>query len=488
MNKKHIITTMIVGFLFVSNSVNAELQEGKYSKITIYQIIQRVLERYPSLKIAGIEVSQAAQQRRQVESSLGWVLDSSIGLAHDLTGIGTPSDRLDITSSINRQLMSGATVSLSGGYRYEDSSLSFSPALPNPAHTSRLDLSYRFPLFQGNGNPLYAEGLISADASHELAKANLLLIRISLAEKVRDLFYTSLLTLKRIESAKQSVKRTKSLALYISKNMKLGLSEIKDKLQIDAQLHSKLAELNALQVQWKQLKTSLNRLMLKKWNSDIKLRLFDRLNYEVLELKELISITGNYHPLIKVANTMFDIAQSKINTTKDVKKDNLDLIMSIGTRTSNGDSVTGTVSEQDWAGTVSLQYKHLFDNKAVNSKYQQALLEKNIALLEISKANDDISYTVSSLSAEIHSATTAVKSAGLRLKKESLKLKEAEMRFRNGRVNTAQLIQFQNEHSIAELAYQIQKVDLNKRVISLQIYSGQFWDNAQINDNYGTKK
>ena len=486
MNKKHFITTMMVGFLFVSNSVNAELQEGKHLKITIYQVIQRVIDRYPSLKIAVIEVSQAAQQRRQVESSLGWILDSSIGITHDLTGLGTPSDRLDITSSINRQLKSGATVSLSGGYRYEDSSLSFSPALPNPAHTSRLDLSYRFPLFQGNGNPLYAEGLISADASHNLAKANLLLIQISLAEKVRDLFYTSALTLKRIESAKQSVKRTKILALYINKNMKLGLSENKDQLQIDAQLHSKLAELNALQVQWKQLKTSLNRLMLEKWNSDIKLRLVNNFNDGVLELNELISITKNYHPLRQIAKTKLNIAQSEINTTKDVKKDNLDLIMSVGTRTSNGDSAIGTVSEQDWAGTVSIQYKHLFDNKAVNSKYQQALLAKNIALLEISKTDNDISYTVSGLSAEINSAKIAVGSADLRLKKESLKLKEAEMRFRNGRVNTAQLIQFQNEYSIAELAYQIQKVELNKRVISLQIYSGQFWDKLEI--NHGAKK
>lgn len=124
---------------------------------------------------------------------------------------------MDINGSLGRQLKSGATLSLSGGYRYEDSSLSFSPVLPNPAHTTQLDLSYRLPLSQGEGNPLYVEGLISADAGHELAKANQLLTRISLAEKVKDLFYSSLLTQAKIVNAKQAVTRTRKLEAYILK-------------------------------------------------------------------------------------------------------------------------------------------------------------------------------------------------------------------------------------------------------------------------------
>lgn len=473
MNFKYLFISVL---LVLTDIANADIPEQKNSSMTFYQVMQRVLERYPSLKIAEMEVEQAIEQKREIESALGWILNSTVGITHDLTGIGTPSDRLDLSSSINRQLKSGATLSLSGGYRYEDSSLSFSPVLPNPAHTTRLDLSYRVPLSQGNGNPVYAEGIVIAEASYELAKANLSLLRISLTEQVKEIFYSFLLLHKRIENAKGTVKHTKKLSLFIKKNINLGLSERKDRLQIKAQLDSKLAELSAIQLQWSQLKNSLNRLMLEKWASNIQPIFLSNISIKPSKVDALIITTKAYHPIIKIAHAKLDIAQSQINSAKDIKKDNVDLVMSVGTRTSNGENTTSTVSEQDWAGAVSIQYKHLFDDSGVTSKYKKALIEKNIAIQDIQKTNNDIYYTVSGMTSEIALAKLAVKKSYQRLKSESLKLKEAEVRFRTGRVDTAQLIQFQNELSFAELNYQTQKVDLNKRIIELQIYSGQFWD------------
>lgn len=483
MNFKYLFISVL---LVLTSIANADISEQKITNITFYQVMQRVLERYPSLKIAEMEVEQAIEQKREIESGLGWILNSTVGVTHDLTGIGTPSDRLDLSSSINRQLKSGATLSLSGGYRYEDSSLSFSPVLPNPAHTTRLDLSYRVPLSQGNGNPVYIEGLATAEAAHELAKANLSLLRISLTEQVKEIFYSFLLLDKRIENAKASVNHTKKLTLFIKKNINLGLSERKDRLQIKAQLDSKLAELSAIQLQWTQLRNSLNRLMLEKWASNIQPILLSNISVKPSKVDTLILITKAYHPIIKIARAKLDVAQSQINSAKDIKKDNVDLVMSVGTRTSNGENTTSTVSEQNWAGAVSIQYKHLFDDSGVTSKYKKALIEKSIAVQDVQKANDDIYYTVFGLTSEIALAKSAVNKSYQRFKSESLKLKEAEERFRTGRVDTAQLIQFQNELSFAELNYQNQKVDLNKRIIELQIYSGQFWE--ELNKYKGIRK
>lgn len=476
MNIKYLKFTVLIFILFSSVSSFAENSQHKTEILTIYQVMQRVLDHHPSLKIAELDIAQAAQQRRQIESSLGWILNSSLGVTHDLSPIGRPSDRLDINGSINRQLESGATLTLNGGYRYEDSSLTFSPLLPNPAYTTRLDLSYRLPLAQGNGNPLYTEGLISADANHELAKENFSLMRISLADKVKDLFYNSVLVRKKIINAQQSVLRTKKLLKYIKKNLKLGLSENKDQLQINAQLYSKTAELSALQIQWQQLSYSLSRLILQRKPNYIQPVLLNDLDVNYYNLNELLALTKDSHPAIEVSRIQLSIAQSKINSAKDEKKDNLDLVMSVGTRTLSGNNISGTVNDNNWAGAVSIEYKHLFDNDGTSSKYQQALLEKNIALENLKKTNDDIFYSVSGLVAEITSAKKSVKETKRRLNGELLKLQEAEVRFRNGRVDTAKLIQFQNEYSFAELSYQIQKVELNKRIIALQIYSGKFWN------------
>jgi outer membrane protein TolC len=480
--RKIIICLSLLSSLLIVNSANASTQSG----LTIYQVMQRVLDRYPSLKISEMEVAQAAEQRQQVESSLGWILNSSAGVTHDLTGLGTPSDRLDLNAALSRQLKSGASLSLSGGYRYEDSSLVFSPSFPNPAHTTRLDLSYRMPLAQGQDNPLYAEGIISSEAGYEIARANQLLTRITLAEQVKDLFHASLVTRAQLENARQAVERTRKLSDYINKNFKLGLAEEKDQLQVKAQLHSKLADLSAIELQWKQQQTSLNRLMLEDWNKEIKPALIRTDNTAKYNIRGLIKATTQYHPVVKISQAQLQVAESQIDTARDSQQDNLDLVLSVGTRTSDGDSTTGTVSEKDWAGSVSIEYKHLFDEKGVSSKYKQALLQKNIALENIVKANDDIRYTVSGLVSEIMAAQVAVDSARQKLNSESLKLKEAEKRFRNGRADTAQLIQFQNEYSFAELSYQNQKVDLNNRIIALQIFTGKFWD--EIANYHGVKK
>lgn len=482
MNKMRLTIFIFLSIVFISTPILAE----KNTELTIYQVMQRVLDRYPSLKIADIEVAQAAEQRQQIESSLGWILNSSAGVTHDLTGLGTPSDRLDLSGSINRQLKSGATLSLSGGYRYEDSELTFSPAFPNPAHTTKLDLSYRLPLSQGEGNPLYTEGLISADSGHAISKANQLLTRITLAEKVKDLFYSSLSTRARLINAEQAVQLARKLNDYINKNVKLGLSEDKDQLQVRAQLDSKLADLSVIQLQWKQQQNSMNRLMLEEWSQEVKPILISSENYKQYDINSLIKKTEAYHPAVKVSQAQLEIAESQINSARDTKKDNLDLVLSVGTRTSDGKSTTSTVSEQDWAGAVSIQYKHLFDDKGVSSKYKQALLGKNIALENIVKTNDDIRYTVAGLVTEIEAAKLAVKTANQKLKSESLKLKEAEHRFRNGRADTAQLIQFQNEYSFAQLAYQNQEIDLNNRIVALQIFTGLFWDELAL--HHGVKK
>lgn len=317
MNKNNLIISFYLLSILISNNVFAIIESE--NKLNIYQVMQRVLDRYPTLKIAEIEVEQAAQQRRKIESSLGWILNSAVAVTHDLTGLGTPSDRLDISSSIARQLKSGATLSLSGGYRYEDSSLSFSPALPNPAHTTRLDLSYRLPLLQGEGNPEYISGLVSADAGFDLAKANNLLMRIALTEKVKELFYASVLTLAKIENAEQSVQQARKLSLFIKKNVKLGLSEKKDSLQAKAQLHSKLAELSAIRLQWRGLQNSLNRLMLEKWLKGFEPALLSNKSQN-FKVSELIEKTKSYHPAIKLSQAKLAIAESKINSSRDEKK------------------------------------------------------------------------------------------------------------------------------------------------------------------------
>ena len=449
--------------------------------LTIYQVMQRVIDRYPTLKIANMEVTQSEEQRKIIESSLGWILDSTAGVTHDLTGIGTPSDRLDVSSSINRKLKTGGTLSLIGSYRYEDSSLALSPILPNPAHTTRLDLQYRLPLLQGYDNPEYNQGIIASNEGYNIAKANLLLTKISLSEKVKDLFFATVLTQEKLNNAKQSVVHAKKNKQFIRNNLRLGVADKKDKLQVQAQLDSSYAQLSALKLLLKQQQSSLNRLMENGLGATVNPILSTNKIHDY-DVRKLISMTTSYHPTVSIAQSQIEISDSKITQSLDSKRDNLDIVMSAGSRTSDGTNATSRISEQDWAGSISLQYKHLFDNKGVVSQYNQAKIDRNIAEQNLQKIKNDIRYLVSGLVSEIVAADHSVSAALKTLKSESLKLKEADHRFRNGRANTAQLIQFQNEYSYAQLSYKTQQIELQSRLVALQILTGKFWGYIDVSN------
>ena len=473
MNKTRLLFAVLISCQAIAISPAFATQ---VNKLTIYQVMQRVIDRYPALKMSAYEVEQAAEQKKQIESSLGWALNSSAGTKHDLNGFGVPADSLNLNASIGRQLESGGTLSLSGGYSYDNSSLAISPFL-NPVHSTRLDLNYRLPLAQGEGNLAFSEGLVTAEASHQLAKASQLQLKISLADQVKNIFYASATTLARLDTARQAVARTKKLQAYINRNFKLGLAEEQDKLQIKAQLQSKLADLSTIELLWQQQKTSLNRLMNESRDEDIFPVFNDDKSMNIDNVENLIKTSHDYHPAVTMSQAKLQMAESQIQLANDTRKDNLDLVLSVGTRTSNGKSGSTTVNKEDLAGAVRIEYKHLFDDKGVSSKFKQAQLQRDIALEEINKVDDDIRYTVSGLVAEIKAARNAVEQTQQQLQSEAAKLKEAEHRFRTGRANTAQLIQFQNEYSFSQLAYHNQQIELQNRIISLQIFTGKFWTN-----------
>ena len=481
MNKYIYRSTLALFGLFWLMPVHAAGSQN----LNIYEVMQRVLDRYPLLKISEYDVARAAEQKQQVESSLGWILQANTGLKHDLSAFGTPSDTMDVNGSLSRRLQSGSTISVTGSYRYEDSAFVFSSAFPNPFTTTRLDLNYRMPLAQGSGNPQYQQGIISAEASHELAQANMELTRINLAEQVKDLFYGLALTRIRLDNARQAVKRTRKLEKYILSNVKLGLLDKKDRLQVQAQLNNTRADVTNIQVQLRNQLRLLNRLLQDDWDQKTNPVLLKPGNKNYAS-EQLVQMALDYHPAIRASRAKIKIAESKIASARDSRKDNLDLVLSVGTRATNGDSNTGVIKASDWAGSVSLEYKHLFDEKGVSSEYRQAQLDKNIALQELNKNEDDLRYSVSGLVSEIYAARKAVAAALRKEKSEAKKLSEAEQRYRTGRADIAQIIQFQNEYSFARLAYQSRKVELNNRILALKIITGQFWN--ELNNRHGVEK
>ncbi|MGD8576543.1 MAG: hypothetical protein PVG13_05615, partial [Thiohalophilus sp.] len=104
------------------------------SSMGFEKVVDNILRHYPTLEVARLQVARAIEEVPKVEGQLDWELSGSGGVSHDVSLFGTPSDRGDINLSLERQLESGHSVGVSGGYTYEDSSFTFSPLFPNPSH------------------------------------------------------------------------------------------------------------------------------------------------------------------------------------------------------------------------------------------------------------------------------------------------------------------------------------------------------------------
>ena len=461
----------------------ASLSSVQAETLSADQVLQRVVDHYPSLKTAALQVQRARQESLKVESQLGWQLGGQAGISRDVSLFGTATDKLNASGNMSRKLDSGASLSFGAALGREDAETSFSPLLPNPATTTSLDLNYRQPLQQGAGNPSYQQGLLSADAALAIADAGKFNLYDQIATQVFELYYAASATRVRIDNLHKAIKRTRRLHNYIKDRASLGVSEDKDLLQVVAQLRSREAELQGLEVIWQQQKISLNRLMGREWDAAILTRVNSDIQLPQQDFAELFQQVQQHDPQLKNIRGQLQLADAAIATRRDARKNNLDLVLFLGNRTSSGDSQAGgSIDNSEVVGGVRLEFNEGVDKSGVDAELYQAQLDRSIALQNQLQVMEDLKYDLSSLLAEIKVARAALKAYRESVNSENRKLNEAEQRFRTGRTDTDQLIQFEAELANAELAYELQRIELARRDRKLALLRGSLWDDIRLPD------
>lgn len=453
-------------------------------KLSYPETLQRIINTYPSLTIAALQVQQARQNMAKVESTLGWNLFGEGGYNHDVSMFGVPSDVGDLSAGLNRKFESGQSIGLSGRYRYEDSELTFSPLFPNPAETTSLDLDYRVPFLRGKDNPDYKQGLVSAEAAVIFEKANQYSVRNQLADQARELFFGAATIQARYETARFGVERAKRLITYLKENFEMGLAEESDLLQAEAQLQLQISDMTTLQVLWEQQRTILNRLMGQPWEKEFIPELDERVmkkEYTKDELPDFIMQSEGNSPDMLRNNARLMESEAELIRRRDSRKDKLDLVLSVGTRTSSGNNATGFVDEKDVAGGLRLEYQNALDKRGFDADIYQAQLEKKIAEEDTRKVKDDLKYEVSGLVAEINSTRASVKSHRLRLKSEEAKFENALELYQSGRLSTDRLILFENDLQAARFSLDQQTINLEQRIRDLEITRGNIWEIVDYN-------
>ena len=470
--------TFIVGaFLSLQSSPPVRAADA----FTFHQVLQRIIDSYPTVQVAVLQTRRAQQEVLKVESQLGWNLNSFAAVNRDVSIIFEPTDRTSAGVGVNRQFSSGGRIGLDAAYIHEDSAGVFAPTLPNPVDQTNLDLSYRHPLAKGSGNPTYAQGLAQADAQLSLSHANQRGLYDSLARQAAELYYGGAGTQAALRSVERAIDRAERLKRYIRQNADLGIAEEKDVLQAEAQLRGRIAERQVLIATWREQRTALNRLLVRAYDAD-----FAPVTRENGELPDnsydrLLEIANVYSPDLQRAQANLSIADSQIALSRDTQRDTLDLVVAVGARNRSGDDAANNyLDETEAVGGLRLEYSRALDRRGVDAVLRQALIDRDIANEQIRTVKDDLRYRLSGVLTDIESRRQAVADYRAHVAAEDRKLKEAVRRYRQGRTTTEILIQFENDLFAAELMLERQLIELSRQLVTRDLLLGTIWRDVRL--------
>ena len=220
MNKN--VKNLLINKLVMAFTIIVTITPVYAETLTVEQVLQRVVNHYPSIKTASIQVEKARQESIKIDSQLGWQLGAHAGISRNVSLFGIASDKLDASGTLSHQLKSGSTLSIDAALSHEDSETSFSPTFPNPATLASVNLSFRERLAQGADNPSFNEAKTSAEAGVLIVSAEKEKLYDQLADNVISLYLSAATTQERITNISKTVKRTQRLQKFIKNREKLG--------------------------------------------------------------------------------------------------------------------------------------------------------------------------------------------------------------------------------------------------------------------------
>jgi len=472
-------SALILLFVMSLTPVTKTIADTSTHKMTVHQMVNRIINYYPSLRVAKFNVDKAKLENTKVQAQLSWVLSGQTGYSRDVSFVGAATDKYEINAKIAKKLESGSELGLSAGYREEDSEFAFTSTVANPSKTTDISLDYRMPLSKGSDNPAYQHDVMRATTSLKINKLDQDELRDEIARQSIELYY-SLADIKlRIQNTHESIKRAEQLKKYVLRNKEIGITENIDLLQTEAKLKLSQANLLELDTVLRKQIISLNKLLGLPWDNDLDVIIRPIEEKFTIQTEERIKNTFAYNQGLHKLNAELDLVDSELSLLRDKKKDKVDLIFSLGARNRSGDTAVGSLNETDTIGGLQLEYQNNLDKTGFDAERLQSQIERNKILETITLNKRELEFEVYSLISEIKTSVKAYDGQKIRKKVENEKLIDARRRFKVGRTDTNQLIEFEGDLLEAELAVKQKQLEIKNKLTLLDLKSGKFWGVAK---------
>jgi len=440
--------------------------------MSLKQVIETVLAHHPDLQVNRIDRSIAATEARRVQGILDPVVTASIGASDEkiptISDFQPSENRLGtLAGTISKPLASGGTVG--ADFTYTRTSQGFkSPfaanlALFNPSYRNQINLNYRHPLLKGANRPDYNQALVSAGAGVNQAEKQRQVIAHNLALQAINGYYQLASDDINIDIAEQAVKRARKLLAYQRSREQFGLIEKADRLQAAALLAARKTDLQRAKSVRLMNQNILNRIMSRAADAAIVVTYGKPQPEPSPTIAMAVKQAERLRPELQVLQAQMQAADARLSIARDADQMQLDVVATLGTRALDRTPLPAAASgfsTHDHFASLSLELSDALGRNTANAAIRKAALQRQrIEALRVS-ALKQIRDDIASAKTAVMSGKPTLALAKKQVKAEQRKFHAEMKRYRQGRSDTATVVQFEGELRNAALNAQLQQLTI----------------------------
>lgn len=465
--------------------------------VTLAEVIRESISRSPDIPLNQLNTDLVKTDQQRIEGMLDPNVSIRLGYSDEKVPTTSPfaADKTQfgqLSGTVTKPLQDGS--SLTGSLNYNRTKFGYPSTVPagfqssiNPTYKNQVDLTYRYPLLRGHGNPAYHEQMAASKQDEQAAFWRVEMLKEQLAGQATALYFQLTADNLALKLAEDAVHRAKKLLRYQKTREQFGLIERADRLQAEALLATRRMELTIAEATSLQGKTNLNRLMLRSPDAPLHPALnggiFSSDKMNEFSLDELLTEAEASRPAFRVIKANLDASSARLAAARNQHETQIDLIGQVGSRAldgSAGKALGQGFTLNDRFISLSVELSDTFTGNATQASIRQAELGRQKALLERIQLRESVKSELANALTMRSSTQKTVVSANQRAKAEKNKFNAELKRYREGRSDTATIIQFEGELSIAELQAAMQKVTLRLAEHQLALARGTLLPSVQL--------
>ncbi len=438
---------------------------------TLDEVIREVLRRHPDLGIARFDAVIAGAELARIDAGLDPVFTARAGISDDRTPVFSefqPAETLTgaISGTLTQPFAGGGTLSTTAEYARTrqrfTSPFASQLALINPAYRGGVSVSYRHPLLRGEGRPDIRDALTAAGAERDALQMQRLVIARGLGLQALTAGFRLLADDIGIRLAGIGVERAERLVDYQRFREEFGLVESAERIQMEALLALRRLELQRARAQKHASRVELNRLMLREPEAALEIRPFTGLPPPgTPSIEDGIQFARALRPEFQLIERRLEAEQARLRVVRDAGRPQLDLVGELGVFALERRPLdAAAVDFNDRFAGIAIELSDVLGRRAAKAGVLRSELESLRLQAESARAVEQVRDELARIQATIASGAETLRLLRLRAGAEARKFEAELARYRDGRSDTATVIQFEGELMISELEAELQALAL----------------------------